>query len=184
MKPFIVATGKGSLISKDGGLVTATPFVGATSKEGYCLFGVGIRFEELGEVHICGSRVPLLLLRSWRAMKILERFLERAIFDDDTVQACWVAGAQVGSEGDDWRLLDKLAQQFGEGFNALRSEILLSVPDPRELEAMLETLLQEGIHVDPGEIQKEVSSGRIRVFTPLLQKLLQDPKSEKVSEPL
>jgi len=117
-------------------------------------------------------------------MRILEASLKRAVFDGDTLQACWIAGAPVGSEEDVWRLFDKLAQQFGEGFEALRSTILSSVPDPQKLEKMLKILLQEGIHVDPGEIQREVSLGRILVFTPLLTELLRDPKKRKVSEPL
>lgn len=140
------------------------PFVG--ENEGS--MGVGFLISGEGTGYLKGPIFPRLLLKSWRAMKLLENIW---MIENGTLYHCWEAGSKDAGE----ESLNKLARQFisREKFDETRNEILLSAPSAEELDSMI--IAFKGVNItDCGwELEEEAKEGRIKL-TPAVQSVIEE----------
>jgi hypothetical protein len=127
-----------------------TPYVGVTERG---VLGAGYRYlsgsQELGYVW---ANSPALLVRSWRAMKLLEEVPR--VYTHQTICACWfVAGIKIHSHEEQY--LRHLGEKFGsrETVDIARARILATLPLEHELQAMLEIIEKNGIRIDTDEVR-------------------------------
>ncbi|MBI5787107.1 MAG: hypothetical protein HY446_00980 [Candidatus Niyogibacteria bacterium] len=174
----------------DGRRKQVIPFVGADCEGEFAQMGVGLIFPGEQNGTVWGLVMPHPLIQSWRGMKILER-IER--IGHGTLCACWTI-ARRDVHDSDQRHLDELAEQVGgtDKLQALRDEVLASVPSADELNAMITKLREKGVDVDSWELEEEVKAGRIAT-SPLIETLARETeerrraykrKEEEVNSPL
>lgn len=135
------------------------PFVGADREGEFAQMGIGLIFPDEGKGNIWGLVTPHALIQSWRGMKILEKV---ETINHGTLCACWTV-ARRDVHDSDKRCLDELAEQFGgmEKLQAVREDVLTSVPSADELNTMITNLREKGVEVDGWELEEEVKAGRI-----------------------
>ncbi|OHA88073.1 MAG: hypothetical protein A2653_02615 [Candidatus Zambryskibacteria bacterium RIFCSPHIGHO2_01_FULL_43_25] len=173
----------------DGRRRQVVPFVGADSEGEFAQMGIGLIFPDEQKGIIWGLAMPHKLIQSWRGMKILER-IERIYYS--TLYACWTMAQRDVHDGDKSDFYE-LAEQVGGSakLQALRDEVLASVPSADELNAMITNLREKGVDVDSCELEEEVKAGRIAT-SPLIETLACETKEriqaykreeEKVNKP-
>src|SRR3989344_8938158 len=130
--------------------------------------GVGFLISGEGTGYLKGPIFPRLLLKSWRAMKLLENIW---MIENGTLYHCWEAGSKHADE----RSLNDLARQFisREKFDETRNEILLSAPSAEELDSMI--IAFKGVNItDCGwELEEEAKEGRIKL-PPAVQSVIEE----------
>lgn len=143
----------------DGRRKQIVPFVGADREGEFAQMGVGLIFSDEQKGTIWGLVMPHALIQSWRGMKILER-IEK--IGHGTLCACWTV-ARRDVHDSDKRHLEELAEQVGgaDKLQAIRDEVLASVPSADELNTMITNLREKGVEVDSWELEEEVKAGRI-----------------------
>ncbi len=143
----------------DGRRKQVVPFVGADREGEFAQMGVGLIFPDEQKGTTWGLVMPHALIQSWRGMKILERIEH---IGHGTLCACWTV-ARRDVHNSDKSHLDELAEQVGgaDKLQALRDEVLASVPSAEELNAMITNLREKGVDVDSWELEEEVKAGRI-----------------------
>lgn len=176
MTLVIAARGSQSEKIVDGQPRQVVPFVGADREGEFAQMGVGLTFPDENTGTIWGLVVPHTLIQSWRGMKILE-YVDRV--DSGTLCACWTVARREVHESDE-RHLDELAEQLGgaDALQAVRDEVLESVPDADELELMITTLRERGVGVDSWELKQEVEAGRI-AMSDLIEVLVRETEERR-----
>jgi len=200
MTLVIAARGIPSEKNVDGQNRMVVPFIGADRRGEYSQVGVGLLLMDEHKINLwwslCGSSA--MLIQAWRGMKILGR-IERV--DDDTLCACWFVARHDVPDGDkrDFdhhfaRHFDYLAERVGgvTALQALRDEVLVSVPSADELDTMVMVLREEGVYANAWELEEELGAGRIET-TPLIETIIReaderraetDRKHKEVRRPL
>ena len=159
MTILVVAKGIESKKVFEQCLQDVTPFVGGTLKRDVIWSGVGlIAGEHVYELSIreMGS---FRLIRSWRAMKLLERI---SVISTPTLRACLeVFRESIGS--DKQHIENDLAEKLGgmEAMLEVRKEILSLVPEPAELAHMLDVLAANKVQADADELRDEINLGHL-----------------------
>lgn len=175
MGAVIAAYGVQSEKVVDGQRRQVVPFVGADREGEFSQMGLGLVYPD-GRGTIWGCVMPHLLIQSWRGMKILER-IER--IDHGTLCGCWTI-ARRDVHPSDKRYLDELAEQVGgaDKLQALRDEVLASVPSADELNTMITSLREKGVDVNSWELEEEVKAGRI-AMSPLIEMLVRETEERR-----
>lgn len=141
-------------IVDDEGTLPIISFMGADSDEPHCAFGVGYMVESTRQGAIWGLVIPHFLIRSWRAMHLLQKMPR---IQWDTLCCCWHSAQPSDTMlRRDREYVEKLRAQYGDGdaFDAVLSEVLNMRPSDDELVAMLVPLAARGIFVFPSEIRE------------------------------
>lgn len=152
------------------------PFVGADREGEFAQMGVGLIFPDEQKGTIWGLVMPHALIQSWRGMKILERIEH---IDHGTLCACWTV-ARRDVHDSDKRHLDELAKQVGgaDKLQALRDEVLASVPSADELNTMITNLRKKDVDVNSSELEEEVKVRRI-AMSPLIETLARETEERR-----
>lgn len=158
------------------------PYVGAQPNDGHK--GIGIYFPELNSGQIWGIMGPIRLIRSWRAMKILQDL--QLYRYDETLAYCWeLAGEYKPTEHiPTARFLERLATRVGgmEKLDELREKVFKQNPSVQELDSMIRKLQANNVEIAGWELKKELEAGRIpntRLVTNLIE--MSDKKKETAS---
>jgi len=157
--PVIICTGKTSKKFINGGAekLDVIPFVGQKKPGQWEEFGIGIIVQGLGgeqKYWVWGLLNPHHLIRSWRAMKLLEEIPQ--VRTANTLCHCWyLAGERLHDS--EIKYLDKEGVAYGkyEEFRILRAKILDMFPTETELDTMATNMANGDVRVDPREIVKE-----------------------------
>lgn len=175
MSVVIATRGVPSVKIVDGQRRHVVPFVGADREGEFAQVGIGLIYPDGGGT-IWGCVMPHSLIQSWRGMKILER-IER--IDHGTLCGCWTI-ARRDVHTSDKRHLDELAEQVGgaDKLQALRDEVLASVPSADELNAMITSLREKSVDVNSWELEEEVKAGRI-AMSPLIEMLVRETEERR-----
>lgn len=114
-------------------LKSVTPFVGSDREGEISQLGIGL--IDGTSASFWGLLVPHLVIRSWRAMKILEQL---QTIQADSLCACYYA-ARREIDDTNKNLIESLANLFGgiNKFEAVRRTVLASAPSADELNEML-----------------------------------------------
>lgn len=166
------------------------PFVGADREGKFSQMGIGLIFPEEQQGTIWGLVMPHMLIQSWRGMKLLEQIEE---IGHGTLCACYYAGSHKMHDSE-LRYLDELAVKVGgaDKLQTLRDEVLASVPNTDELNAMITALREKGVDVGSWELEEEVRAGRLEM-SPLIEELVRETeesrsayqrKEDEVNKPL
>lgn len=160
----------------DGRRKRVIPFVGTDREGEFAQMGVGLIFPDEKKGTVWGLVMPHALIQSWRGMKILER-IER--IGHSTLCGCWTV-ARRSVHDSDKRHIDELAEQVGgaDKLQALRDEVLASVPSADELNTMITRLREKGVDVDSWELEEEVKAGRIAT-SPLIETLARETEERR-----
>lgn len=176
MSLVIATRGAQSEKIMDGRRRQVVPFVGADHEGEFAQMGIGlICLDEQGGT-MWGLVIPHALIQSWRGMKILERI---GRIDRSTFCACWTVARRYIHDSDK-RYLNELAEQVGgvDKLQALRDEVLASVPSADELNTMITNFRESGVDMASWELEEEVRAGRIAT-SPLIETLARETEERR-----
>lgn len=166
----VIAEGRPSIKVVDNQEREVVPFTGTERGSGVT-FGAGFYFANEGGGFISGVAAPRKLIRSWRAMKLIEQVPKIGY---GTLFACWNA-AQEWVHDSEKRYIDGLASQFSspETFEAIRSDILNAVPTAEEFEQMLTIVRVENLRVFVKELTELIERDELP-HHPIVDELVQE----------
>lgn len=150
-KLIVIQTGKTSMkfIEDNAEQAEVTPFVGHMSQQ----LGVGIFLPD-DNGHLWGLLSPHQLIRSWRAMKLLE--VVPRIYTRSTLCRCWyLADEDLGYV--EFQHLDDASLLYGsrEELQKARAEVIAMFPSEDELDLMLAIANANHIQINHREIARE-----------------------------
>ena len=131
---------------------------GAYEKDGIVKTGIGAVFSEKEKGMMWGRYfMPLPVIRSWRAIKILERTL---ILNEKILCACWEVTKPTLSIRDSF-FLNVLKEQMEENPFKVRNEVMDLVPEPQCIISMVRRMHQYGVDIDARDISREIEKGKL-----------------------
>ncbi|OGG85875.1 hypothetical protein A2392_00465 [Candidatus Kaiserbacteria bacterium RIFOXYB1_FULL_46_14] len=150
---IVICTGKTGrkYINDEGEQADVTPFVGSDNDQ----LGIGIfvtRADGTEKAWIWGLLIPHLLIRSWRAMKLLEAMPRIRVHG--SLSHCWSLACDPLHSGEN-KYLDEEGALFGnyDKFREARAQILAAFPSTTMLKNMLKVIDKHGLQVSNNEIQ-------------------------------
>lgn len=161
MEPVIIASGE---ISRKKtcthGQCNVRPVVMADREGDLSQFGVGVLYEADGRALGCfwGLLMPRLLIRSWRAMKLIEKI--PAIDTETLCAASYAVGSEEVADGDLHYLLSlgKLFPTY-EAFEEVRAEVLALLPTDSELTNLYRIVGAYSLDIDFDEVANAYARG-------------------------
>lgn len=173
---IIAAQGPESEKIVDGKRIKTIPFVGTDREGEFSSMGVGLVYPDEKNGTIWGLAMPHMLIKSWRAMKILEHV---ETIDRGTLCSCWYAGGHEIHDSDKHRL-DELAEKVGgmEKLQAIRDAVLASAPTADELNSMIAILREKDVDFEYFELEMEADAGRIERL-PIIETLKQEEQAKR-----
>ena len=147
-----------------------TPVVTADGGGRFSRLGVGFYVDADKKPKIIALGMPNLLVRSWRAMKLLEELprldMHRTLF------ACWSAASEQ-SLLNDARHIQHLAAMFPSAgaFRAIRARVL-SMDPSGEMTAMLNVIEEHDLDIDVTELRATLMADPRPVESEILSRLM------------